>query len=177
MSVESWVEGRQRANHPAHDRHRVSVAAEPAEKGGQLFVHHRVVGDVVDELRLFLGGRQLAVQQQIGDFEKIALFGQFLDRIAAVHQNAFVAVDIGDARPAGGSRHEPRIISEATGLRIKFADVDDPRTNRPVQDGKLDSLAGFIVRKGHGSGRHIVPVHRCTSSYMPAGHSRTRIRK
>ena len=37
------IEGRQRADHAAHHRHRVRVAAEAAEERGQLLVHHRVV--------------------------------------------------------------------------------------------------------------------------------------
>ena len=59
------IEGRQRADHAAHDRHRMGVAAEPVEEAAELFVHHRVMGDVVDELRLLLGGRQLAEEQEV----------------------------------------------------------------------------------------------------------------
>ena len=163
------VKGRQCSDHAAHDRHRMRIAAEAVEKAAQLFVHHRVVGDVVDELRLFLCVRQFAIQQQIGDFEKITVLGQLLDRVAAIHQDAFVAVDIGDARPTGGGRHKSRVVGETAGLRIKLADVDDPRPNRPVEDGQLDRFAGFIVRKGHASGRQIVPVHCCTSCCHACG--------
>ena len=84
------------------------VAPEAAEEGAELFVHHRVVGDVVDELLLLLGGRQLAVEQQVGDLQEVAVLGQLLDRIAAVEQHPFVTVDIGDAGAAGGGRHEAR---------------------------------------------------------------------
>ncbi len=45
------IERRQRANHAAQHRHRVRVAAETAEESGDLLVHHRVMGDVGDELR------------------------------------------------------------------------------------------------------------------------------
>ena len=102
------IEGRERADHAAQHRHRVRVAAEPAEEGRELLVHHRVMGDVVDELLLLLRGRQLAVEQQVGDLHEVALLGELLDRIAAIQQHAFVAVDIGDARAAGRGRHEAR---------------------------------------------------------------------
>ena len=42
------------------------------------------------ELRL---GRQLAVDQQVGDLEVGGLLGELLDRIAAVLEDALVAVD------------------------------------------------------------------------------------
>ena len=50
MSVEVVIEGRQRADHAAHDRHRVGVAAEAAIEGRQLLVHHGVAGDRVGEV-------------------------------------------------------------------------------------------------------------------------------
>ena len=105
------------------------VAAETVEKARKLFVHHRVVGNVVNELGLFLGVRQFSIQQQIRDFEKITVLRQLLDRIAAIHQDPFVAVDIGDAGAAGGSRHEARIVGEMPGLRVKLADIDDARAD------------------------------------------------
>jgi hypothetical protein len=47
------IEGRQRADHAAHDRHRVRVAAEAAIEGRELFVQHRVAGDRAGELAQF----------------------------------------------------------------------------------------------------------------------------
>ena len=72
------------------------VAPEALEEPAHLLVHHRVVGDAVVEIGLLGGGRQFAVEQQIAGLEEIAVLGQLLDRIAAIEQNAFVAVDIGD---------------------------------------------------------------------------------
>ena len=171
------VECRQRADHSAHHRHRVRVASEAAEEARKLLVHHRVVGDVVDELSLFRRGRQFAVQQEIGDFEKIALLRQLLDRIAAIHQHAFVAVDVGDARPAGGGGHEAGVVGEVPGLGIELADVDDLGSDRPADHRKIDRLAGLIVGQGHGPGGHIVAVHRCTSHRHARGSFPASIRK
>jgi hypothetical protein len=39
--------------------------------------------------------RQFAVEQQVADFHEARLFGQLADRIAAVQQHAFIAIDIG----------------------------------------------------------------------------------
>jgi hypothetical protein len=100
------VEGRQGADRAGHHRHRVSVAAEALEEAVELGVQHRVVGDVAFELAEFVGGRQLAVQQQVADFQEARLLGQLVDRIAAVQQNAGVAVDIGDLALARGGRGE-----------------------------------------------------------------------
>jgi fatty acid-binding protein DegV len=44
------IEGRQRADHAAHDRHRVRVAAEAAEEAMNLLVHHGVAGDACVEV-------------------------------------------------------------------------------------------------------------------------------
>jgi hypothetical protein len=41
------VEGRQRADHTDHDRHRVRVATEALVELGHLLVHHRVLLDGV----------------------------------------------------------------------------------------------------------------------------------
>ena len=40
--------------------------------------------------------RQLAVEQEIADLQKRSVLGEILDGVAAVQQNAFLAVDEGD---------------------------------------------------------------------------------
>src|SRR6266436_10334971 len=74
------------------------ITAEAAEESRQLLVHHRVMGNVVDELLLFLGGRQLPVEQEIGDLEEVAFGGKLLDRVSPVEQYALIAINVGDAR-------------------------------------------------------------------------------
>jgi hypothetical protein len=46
------IEGRQGADHAAHDRHRVGVAAETGEEPAHLLVHHGVAGHAVVEIGL-----------------------------------------------------------------------------------------------------------------------------
>jgi hypothetical protein len=55
-----------------------------------------MMGHAVIEVGLLRGGRQFPVEQQIASLEEIAVLGNLLDGIAAVQQDAFVAVDIGD---------------------------------------------------------------------------------
>ena len=145
------IEGRERADHAAQHRHRVRVAAEAAEEGGDLLMHHRVVRDVGDELDLLVGGGQFAVQQQISDFQEVAFCRQLLDREAPIHQDAFVAVDIGDARATGGGRHKAGIVGEIAGFRVKAADVDDLRADRARNHRQIDRLAGRVVGQASSS--------------------------
>ena len=49
------------------------------------------------------------------------MFGQLFDRIAAVQQNAGVAVDIGDLGFAAGGRGEAGIVGEDAGLAVELA--------------------------------------------------------
>ena len=121
------IEGRQRADHAAHDRHRMRVAPEAAEEAGQLLVHHRVMGDGVAEILHLRLGRQFAVQQQIADLQKVGMFGQLVDRIAAIQQDALVAVDEGDVAFAAGGRGEAGIVGEDVRLAVELADVDNVR--------------------------------------------------
>ncbi len=122
------VERGQCADHSAHDGHGVGIAAEAVEEGLQLLVNHGVVLDVADELGLLLGSRQFAVEQQVAGFKVVGLFGELLDRIAAVQQDSGIAVDVGDLRLARSGRHEAWVESEAA-RGSQTPDVDYIGTN------------------------------------------------
>ena len=77
--------------------------------------------DFVLELGELVLGRQLAVHQQVGDFEEARVLGQLLDRVAAVQQHACVAVDVGDRRLAAGGGGEARVVGEAAGFLRQLA--------------------------------------------------------
>ena len=64
------VEGRQRADHAHHRRHRMRVPPEPGVEVQNLLVQHRVLGHHADELVLFLLRRQLAIEQQEANLEE-----------------------------------------------------------------------------------------------------------
>ncbi len=74
------------------------VATEAGEKPVHLLVDHRVIGHAVVEIGLLGGGRQLAVEKQVAGLEKVTVLGELFDRVAAIEQDALVAVDEGDLR-------------------------------------------------------------------------------
>ena len=135
----------------------MGVAPEALVEPAHLLVHHRVMGHTVVEVGLLRGGGKLTVKQQIAGLEKIAVLGQLLDRVAAVEQNAFVAVDECDLGIAASRRGVARVVREHPGLGVEFADVDDGRPDRSLVDRKRrflvadEELAGFDV----GAGLHI----------------------
>ncbi len=151
MDVQAVViEGRQGADGADHDRHRVGVAAEALEEAVELGVQHGVARDALLELFELGGVRQFAVQQQVADFQEVGLGGQLVDGIAAVQQDAFIAVDIGQARFAGRRGGEAGIEGEGAGAAVQLADVDDVRAGRAGEDGKLNGLV--LVGQGRRAG-------------------------
>ena len=142
------IEGRQRAHHAHHHRHRMRIAPETLVQARQLLVHHRVMGHHADEIGLLLRVRQFAVQQQVAHLEEIAVLRQLLDRVAAVQQHALVAVDVGDRRAAARRGQEARVVGEHAGLAVQRADVDHVRPDRARQHRKLDRLAVAVVEDG-----------------------------
>ena len=105
----------------------MGVAAETLEEPGHLLVNHGVMDHAAVEVGLLRLGRQFAVEQQVAGFEEVAFFGQLLDRIAAVFQDAGVAVDIGDLGLAASGRGEAGVVGEHSGLGVELGDVDDVR--------------------------------------------------
>ena len=92
---------------------------------------------------------QLAVEQQVGDLEVGALLGELLDRVAAVAQDALVAVDEGDGDSARRGVHERRVVGHQP--EVVVVDLDLAQVHRadgPVRDGDLVGLAGSVVGDG-----------------------------
>jgi hypothetical protein len=80
--------------------------------------------DVFLETDFLRSRRQLAMPQQVGHLEEVALFGQLLDRITPIEEFALVAVDERDLRPATRRRQVAGIIGEMTGLAQQGTNVD-----------------------------------------------------
>ncbi len=144
ISVEVVVEGGQRADACDHHRHRMRVAAETLKEARHLLMHHRVARDSIIEIVPLRGGRQFAEEQEIAGLDEIAVFGELFDRIAAIEQDAFVAVDIGDGGFAARRRGEAGIIGEEPGLAVELADVDDRRADRAVLDRQSET---FVAKR------------------------------
>ena len=96
----------------------------------QLVMHHGVERDSPFEIDKFLLAGKLSIEQQIGDFHEAGLFGELLDRIAAMEQDTLAAINIGQAGFATGRRFEARIKGEQARLGIEFTNIDHIRANR-----------------------------------------------
>ncbi len=131
------IEGGERADHAHHDRHRMRVAPEPGVEPRHLLMHHRVLGDAVLEVRKLRRRRQLAVEQQVAGLEEGAVLGELVDRIAAIEQDALVAVDEGDLRLAARRRGEARVVGEAAGVLVERVDVDHVGPERALADRQV----------------------------------------
>ena len=151
------VEGRQAADQAGEHGHGVGVTAKPTQEKLHLLVHHGVVGDQVGEVGFLFGVRQLAVQQQVAGFQKVALGRQLLDGVAPVQQLAFVAIDVGDGRLARRGGQKARVIGEHAGLAVQLADIDHVGADaalihRHVNAGLTvaERQGGFVICNFHG---------------------------
>ena len=97
-------------------------------------------------------GRKFAVKQQVTGLQEVAIFGQLLDRIAAVLQNAGIAVDVGDLGLAARGGGKTRIIGKHAGLGIEFRDVDHIGADGAVQNRKIVGLVADRQRCVFGVG-------------------------
>ncbi len=111
------------------------VATETTEKARHLLMHHGVMRHAIIEIRFLALGRQFAVKEQVAGLQKIAVFGELFDRISAVQQNSFVAVNVGDLRLAGCRGSKTRIVCECAGVLVECTNVHDIRSDGPLLDG------------------------------------------
>src|SRR3981081_296098 len=88
-----------------------------------VLVKERVVGDRVHPVVVLGGIGQLTMNQEVGDLEEGGAFGQLLDGIAAVTENAPLPVDKGDRASAARRVQEGRVIAEQTGTRPVACDL------------------------------------------------------
>ena len=140
------IERRERADRAQEDPHRVRVVLEPLHELLDVLVQHRVERDLAGPGLLLRGRRQLAEQDQIRRFEEVAVLGQLFDRIAAIEEDAFVAVDVGDRAAAVGRVHERRVVRhepEVVGARLDLAQIHG--ANRAVLNRQLVLLPGPVV--------------------------------
>jgi hypothetical protein len=136
----------------------VRVVAEPLHEALDVLVDEGVVGDLVDPgLELLLGG-QLAVDQQVGDLEEARALRELLDRVAAVLQDALVAIDEGDGGAARGGVDETGVVDGQARCVLGGLDLPDVGcSDGAVDDRDVVLRAGAVVTHGerfsHGSER------------------------
>ena len=168
------VEGRQRPHRGHEHPHRVGVVAEALHEVLDVLVHERVDRDLVHPL-LQLGARgQRAVDDQVGDLQVARVLAQLLDRVAAVLEDAGVAVDVGDraatrrgVRVRGVVGHQPEVL--VVGLDLP----EVHRAHRAVLDRQLVALARAVV--GHRE-RLVGVRHHAVVQCAEASRSRARMR-
>ncbi len=151
------AEGGERGDeHP----HRVGVVVEAVDEPlAHVLVDERVMGDVEGPLGQLSLGRQLAVQQEVGDLEVGGVVGELLDGVAAVAQDAVVTVEIGDLRLARRRRQERRVVHEQ--VRVELAQRG--AGEHPVGDRDRHRLASAVVgdRDGVGHEHDVSATRRC----------------
>ena len=161
------IEGRQRANHTAHHRHWVRIAAEAIKEAAQLFMQHGVIGHTLAEFLILRGIRQIAIQQQIGNFEEARFFGQLFNRIATIEQNPRIAINVRDGAFAGSGCAIARIKGENAKVAIKLADIRNLRPQRAAQKGQRRAFVCAIQGDGDGPlglrGHARLPQKQCAT--------------
>ena len=145
LRVERAEGGERRDEHP----HRVGVVVEPVDEAlAHVLVDERVVRDVVRpllELRLV---RQLAVQEEVGDLDVRRGLGELLDRVAAVAQDAVVAVEVRDVGAAGRRRQVGRVVHEEAGIQLAQRRAREHTSG----DGDRHRLPGAVIGDRDGVG-------------------------
>ena len=106
------VVGRQGGDRRDQHAHRVRVVVETFEESlADVLVDVRVVRDLFAPTpRPVPRSGQFAVVEQVGHLEVRRVLGQLLDRIAAIAQDAEVAVDEGDGRLGGRGVEEAGVV-------------------------------------------------------------------
>jgi len=119
------------------------VAAKSLEEARHLLCTMVVMRDAIIEINLFGPRRKLPVEKQIADFQIIRLFGELLDRIAAMQQDARLAVDIGDLRLAARPSRRSRGRSCKRLIRIEAAHVYDVSADCSLADRESITLSAI----------------------------------
>ena len=140
------VEGRERADRGEQHPHRMGVVTEALDELLDVLVDEGVVDDVVlPALELGRGG-QLAEDQQVGDLDIARVLAELLDRIAAVLEDARLAVDVGDRRAARRGVRERRVVGHEAEVVLVDLDLAQVQpADRPVGDLELVLTAGAVV--------------------------------
>src|SRR5437879_644657 len=111
-----------------------------------VFVKQGVMRDRVHPLAVLGRIGQLAMYQEIGDLEEATALGQLLDGIAAVAENAPLAVDEGDRAPAARGVEKGGIVAQQSGARPIRGDLlEIGGGDRAIPDGDLVAAAGSVV--------------------------------
>src|SRR5712672_1309107 len=118
----------------------MGVAAKALEEAGYLLVNHGVMDHAIVKIFLLRLGRQFPVEQEIACLQEVALFGELLDRVAAVFEDAGIAVDIGDLGLAASRGGKAGVVGEHSGLGVELGNVDDIGPDGAAQNREIVGL-------------------------------------
>src|SRR5205814_1086562 len=111
-----------------------------------VLVQEGVMGDRVHPLAVLVRIGQLAMDQEVGDVEETTALGQLLDRIAAVAEDAVLAVNECDRAPATGGVKERGIVAQQPGTGSIRGDLlEIGGGDRAIPDRDLVAAAGPVV--------------------------------
>ena len=129
----------------------MGVVVEAVKKFLDALVDEGVMRDVVGPGLQLISAGELAVEEEVGGFKIRAFFSQIFNGVAAVAQDAGVAVDVSDFADARCGVVEGRIVThhaEIGGIDLDLAEVGG--TDGVVRDGDLVGLPSTIVDDGEG---------------------------
>ena len=109
--VSVGIKRRQRSDSADEHSHRMRVVAKRLHQRLYIFVDKGVMRNVVGPRRQLFLVRQLAEKDQVRDFQKIAVLSELFDGVAAVLQDALVAVNEGNRTFRGCCIHQRRVAS------------------------------------------------------------------
>src|SRR6185295_19290722 len=135
------------------DRHRVRARRVALEELLHVLVDQAVLGQSLAEL-LDLGPvRQVAVDQQVAGLGELRVAGDLLDRVAAIAEDALLAVDEGDLALARPRVAVARIERDVPRALAKLGHVDRLLAFRADDDGEfvlgaVEDQPRFVGRRG-----------------------------
>src|SRR5581483_8625435 len=150
------VERRERGDRADQHPHRVRVVTEALHQPLHVLVHEGVVGELVRPALELRRGRELAEDEQVRRLEVGAALGELLDRVAAVAQDAAIAVDERDRAADGRGVEERRVVARESRVVVRdLRLLQRRRADRPVLDRHLEAPSRAVVgdrdRVGHRS--------------------------
>src|SRR5262249_24922544 len=124
----------------------MGVVVEPTHESLHVFMDPGVVCDLPCPLLEGLRRRQLAAEQEIGDFEEGRSLRKLLDGIASIPEDAPVPVDERDGAACRGRVHERGVVGEEPEVIRSALELSKLyRADGPVGDRDLAVLPRTVV--------------------------------
>jgi hypothetical protein len=139
------IERGHRGDHGRDHRHRVRIMMKALEEAQELLVEHRMACDRGFEGVQLALARQIAVDQEVCNFQETRFRRQLLNRVPAIQEHAGVTVDIGNLAFGAGRGHEARIVGEHSEILSQMRDIENVGANRPTPCNQVRRVAGGAI--------------------------------